>query len=279
METFFGDLFTFSLDLEDNSKKVQTTQFVDKDASLTVKNTDDHLAFYVTTPLIKPESGGIALSNRKILLTVNGKSSTVELEKPRGDSDQKNLVCRSIDPNGALQRDRATLQGARSSISVLVRITKRATPASVYGIENSALKIVGGNGWVRATAPISRHELRDHAGRADLIAFQGNIVSLDVDGSSMIPRTTDNYTAYGEFDVEFESKTKLRFSGDARALFKNGHRLNQTRWERITWAQQAFIGTLLLSLIGSIATYITVRVRSGLKIFWWSNLRASDAAS
>jgi hypothetical protein len=204
------------------------------------------------------------------------KTFTIEHEKPRGDPDAKELVCRSIDPNGALRRDRVALHEASSYLTALVRIAKRTTPASLYGIENSLLKVAGGDGWVHATTPTNYDSPRNQAGSADLLTFKGTIASLDVDGSSVTPRTTDDYTAYGDFDAAFESASKLRLHGSAKAFWRNGHRMNQTRWERLTWAQQAYIGTLLLTLFGSIATFITIHLRARTPLSWWSNLRNGD---
>jgi hypothetical protein len=277
LETNFGVLSFFWLDLEDGSKRARVTQFVNEDAELTLKNTDDGLTFYVAAPLMKSESGGIARSSRKLSVNVNGKSFTIEHEKPRAGSEDKELVCRSIDPNGALRRNRVALQEARSYLTALVRIAKRTTSASVYGIENSLLKIVGGNGWVHATTPINEDTWHNQTGSADLVMFKGNIASLDVDGSSVTPRTIDDYTAFGEFNAQFESATKLRISGSAKAFWKNGHRMNRTRWERLTWAQQAYIGAFLFTVFGSIATYITMQVRAKMKLSWWSNLRSGGA--
>jgi hypothetical protein len=158
-----------------------------------------------------------------------------------------------------------------------VRVAKRTTSASLYGIENSRLKIVGGNGWVHVTTPIERDAWRHQTGSVDFITFKGNIASLDVDGSPIPPRTTDHYTAFGEFDVQFESLTKLQISGSAKAFWKDGHRMNQTRWERLTWSQQAFIVTFLMTGFGSIAAYITIQVRTRMELSWWFNLRPNGA--
>ena len=88
----------------------------------------------------------------------------------------------------------------------------------------------------------------------------------------MIGRPIDGYNAFGEFTGSFESSTKLRFSGRAKALWKNAARVNPTKWERLSWEQRLAIVTAIFSILGSIAGYIVIQIRNDADIDWRPSL-------
>ena len=233
--TDFGMSVLYSLDLEPGSKKIKTTQFVDKNATLTVRNIGRELGFYINAPLMTSTAQqGIIPSGRTLAININSKSYFIETEKPRIAKEINELACKSLEPGGAVKNDRAAISGADSYSGVLIRISRRPAPASAYGIEDNVLKVLGGNGWVSLTRPTEKVIGRDGSGSLHLIAFKGNITNLDIDNQSIAGRPIDEYNAFGEFTGSFESPAKVRFSGQAKALWKNAARVNPTRWERLS---------------------------------------------
>jgi hypothetical protein len=271
LTTDFGMSVFYSRDLESSSKKIKTTQFVDKNAVLTIRNIGNDLGFYINAPLMTSKGPqGIIASGRTLNIKVDGKSYFIEAEKPKLSKKIGELICRSLEPGGAVKQDQATIAGADSYWGALIRVTRRPGPTSVYGIEDNLLKVLGGNGWVSLIRPTEQATDRDKAGSANLISFKGNIASLDIDGLSVTGRPIDAYDAFGEFTGSFESSTKLRFSGRAQALWKNAERVNPTKWERLSWAQRLAIMGTIFSMLGSIVGYIAIQIRNDSDIDWRS---------
>jgi hypothetical protein len=92
--------------------------------------------------------------------------------------------------------------------------------------------------------------------------------SLDIDDQSVTGRTIDDYTAFGELNGRFESSAKLRFTGRAKALWKNGGRVNPTKWERLSWEPRTAIIAAILALLGPLAGYIVMQIRKNSNIDW-----------
>jgi hypothetical protein len=274
--TDFGMSVLYSRDLELSSKRITTTQFVEKNATLVIKNTGRDLGFYVNATLLASKGQqGIIVSNRTLAVKIDGKSYFIEAEKPRGAKKIGELACRSLEPGGAVKQERATIAGADSFLGALIRVTKKQVPASIYGIEDNVLKVSGGNGWVSLTRPIEQAADQDKPGSVNFVSFKGNIASLDIDGRAVTGRPIDRYNAFGEFTGSFESSTKLRFSGRAQALWKNAERVNPTRWERLSWEQRLAIMGAIFSMLAPIVGYIAIQIRNDIDIDWRSTPKRS----
>jgi hypothetical protein len=269
--TDFGTPTLFSLDIEAGSKRIKITEFVQKNALLKVRNDGRALGFYVNAPLMAAKEQGIAAKGRSLLIKVDGKSYSVEAEKPRAGKKFGELECKSLEPKGILKQERAIIAGASSYLGALVRIVRRPATNSVYGIEDNLLEVFGGNGWVSLTRPSEQAIGRSKRGKVELVAFKGNIASLDIDNQSKPGRPIDQYTAFGEFTGDFEDSAKVRFSGRALALWKNAARVNPTKWERLSWEQRLAILGAIFSVLGSVVGYIAMQIRKNINITWRAN--------
>ncbi|MCK1526218.1 hypothetical protein IVB15_00160 [Bradyrhizobium sp. 182] len=274
MTTKFGSFAMYSIDLDSGSQRSKTTQFVDKDASIAVKSEGRSLGFYLNSVLASASDTGIVASGRTATITADGKTYSVQAAKPRGTSKTiGQLACRSVDAVGASKRDRVTIGGADAYLGFVVRVNKRFEPTSVYGVEESALDILGGNGWVSFLRPVGRKSSGDPSGSADFVAFEGNIASLDINKSSTTARPTDEYHALGEFVGSFEDAAKVRLSGIAKALWKNGGRENPTKWEKLGWEQRTAILTAIFSMLAALVGYVGKRIGNNVEIDWRPRLK------
>ena len=184
----------YSRDLEPDSKKIKTTEFVDKSATLSIRNSARDLGFYVNATLLATkDKQGVIASSRAIAIQVDRKAYLVEARKPGPTKKIGELACRSLEPGDAVKQDRTTIAGADSYLGALIRVSRRPAPAAIYGIEDNVLKILGGNGWVSVTRSIEQEVDRDKPGTVNLVSFKGNIVSLDIDGKSETGRPIDGY--------------------------------------------------------------------------------------
>jgi len=171
--TDFGISVLYSRDLEPDSKKIKTTEFVDKSATLTIQNIARDLGFYVNAILlISKEEQGIIASGRKLTIKIDGKSYFVEAEKTRVSKKIGELVCRSLEPGGALKQDEATVAGPDSYLGALIRISRRPALASAYGIEDNVLKILGGNDWVSLSRSTEQATDLDKSGSVHLVSLR-----------------------------------------------------------------------------------------------------------
>ncbi|UPJ68600.1 hypothetical protein [Bradyrhizobium sp. 191] len=274
MTTKFGSFAMYSLDLDSGSQRSKTTQFVDKDASIAVKSEGRSLGFYLNSVLASTSNPGITASGRTATIKADSKTYSIQAAKPRGTSKTiGQLACRSVDAVGAVKRDRVIIGGADAYLGLVVRLNKRQEPASVYGVEESALKILGGNGWVSFLRPAGRKSSDDPSGNADFVAFGGNIASLDIDKTSTTARPLDEYHALGDFVGSFDDTAKVRFSGIAKALWKNGGRENPTKWEKLGWEQRTAILTAIFSALVALVGYVAKRIGNNVEIDWRPRLR------
>ncbi|WP_144031475.1 hypothetical protein [Bradyrhizobium cosmicum] len=264
----------YSIGLDPGSKRSKTTQFADKDAELTVRSGGHSLGFYVNAILLAASGSGIAPSTRTFTIQADGKTYSIQVAKPRGTSKMiGELACRSVNPAGAVKRERATIAGSDAYLGATVRINKRPSPSSVYGVEESVLRVHGGNGWLTFLQPVDRGTGTGLSGSADFVSFKGNVASLDVDKTSATPRPIDEYHAVGEFVGSFEDAPKVRFAGIAKAFWKNGARENPTKWEKLGWEQRAAMATAIFSIMAGIVGYVAKRIRKDDEIDWRPHLR------
>ena len=145
MTTKSGSFAMYSIDADPSSKRSKTTQFADKDAELTVRSEGRSLGFYLNAVLLAAAGSGITPSTRTFTVKTDGKTYSIQAAKPRGATKTiGELACRSIDPAGAVKRDRATIGGPDAYLGAAVRINKRPATSSIYGVEESVLRVLGG---------------------------------------------------------------------------------------------------------------------------------------
>ena len=267
LTTDFGPLSLFGLDQDADSKKITFTQFVQENASITILNSSPDLTFFVNAPMIVDTKKGITGSNRTLNFAVDGKSYSITADKPRIDAKVDTLTCASVEPKRALQDERTTIAGTYTYFGAVVTITKRTSSNSVYGTDDSRLKVSGGNGW--ATLTRSSENPASEQGALEFLAFKGNISTIDVDARPVPSRAIDEYNAFGDISGRLESDSKVRFSGTAKAFWKNGARVNPTKWERLDWNERLFIFAILVGIAGPVTGYIFVQIQKNSRLDWW----------
>jgi hypothetical protein len=271
--TEFGSLGLFSLDSDSGSRTSKTTVFVGKSTELSIRSDGRSVGFYINAPLFSTSGSGIAASGRTMTVRVDGRAYAIEAAKPRTTSKTiGELACRSVDALGAVKRDRAKVGRADVYTGAVIRVEKRPAPSAIFGVEESMMQVLGGNGWISFARPTASRAAGERSGFADFLAFKGNVVSMDVDKSSTTARPIDEYHAFGEFTGSFEDSAKMRFAGVAKAFWKNGSRENPTKWEKLTWERGGPLLAAVISMLAGIIGFTAIRIRNDVQIDWRTRL-------
>ena len=101
----------------------------------------------------------------------------------------------------------------------------------------------------------------NRGGKLSLLNFIGHTSYLNIDGQLVTMQPFETFSAIGDLSGNFLEDGKLRFSGIARAVWKEGIRFNLTRWEKWEWTERS----LLLMFFGSILAMIFRIIASRLK--------------
>jgi hypothetical protein len=267
----FKSPLSFWIDRDPDTKQLKVTQLVDKNSVITIFDDERELAFYLYAPLAGDAEGSRIYSARTLHFIINGKTYLIEAAKPNVSAKNSPSPCRTLAPQGAIQKAQETIAGSESVFGVLIRINKR--PTSVYGAGDYELKLFGGTGWITLTGAEADEWRHGESGTVSFISFKGNIVSFDIDDSPTTPHPTDGYFAFGEMTGNLEGPTKIRISGTAKALWKNDARANPTKWERLRWEQRLYILGLTLTALGLILRVVITQIQKDHELQWLSSIR------
>jgi hypothetical protein len=248
----FGKLQTFWLDREAENQRVKITQFAPNDATISIWNHSDAFTIFINVPLFAESEKGIVSAARALQFSLNGLEYTVQ-SIPSGAPRDSILKCRSLPLRNILSAHLTSISEGLNYLGALIRVTKRLSPKSIYGVDDNEIKIVVGNGLVSIIQSIDDIARRHEAGTADFLNFLGNVASLDIDGGSIAIRSIDHYAAFGKFVGRFEQSGQLRFSGVAKALWREQARVNPTKWERLSWEPRLSILGIVAAALGSVA--------------------------
>jgi hypothetical protein len=106
------------------------------------------------------------------------------------------------------------------------------------------------NGWVTRKGVDATGE--DYLGQLALLSIGKNLSALSVRGQEERVAPEDRLFMVGEFQVHYVAGPKFMAIGSADAVWKNGVRLNRTRWEQLneTWkfGVLGLLGGLLLAI-------------------------------
>jgi hypothetical protein len=217
--------------LENETGKLpKYTQFVDDNARVDLTSSDG-AAFFISAELFSDSDRVIAPKSRSIVVTADGMPRSFSIEPDRRASGDNKLVCRSI-PTTKISGTTLATQPT-TSIGALVRI--RRNPADqTYSSDASQLSLANGYGWIAIETDATELKLRtQQSGKLTFISFQNGIVRLTVDNQVLSTDARDRFVAFGDFDVSFQSFAEVLLAGTTYALWKNGERMNPTKFESL----------------------------------------------
>lgn len=258
-------LAMFSMDRDTEAKKVRTTLSIAERMIVTHHSSAEELSFYLNGSLYDAENDQIVPTERSYKIAIDGKAYSISSAKrTRSTKRAGKLDCRSVRSGLTIGRDGTSIvSGAEAFFGVRVRIIKNANAPVQIG-RDSMLKLDGHGGWLTLTQPNEAVPTKSGVGRADFLAFKGNIANLDVGGAPTSTRLIDEFHAFGEFDGRIDSAARVRITGEAKALWKNATRVNTTKWEQLSEA-------IRLSIIGALSTALLATIA-----FLWRIIQRND---
>lgn len=257
-----NELSMFSLDRGDDANSIKLTQFLAKGWEAELKNEEDQLNFYINLPLFDVDVENTPPSPRSITLLIGGKELVMSMKPSMGARGPKiKNQCRLLGKPTETANGQLNFEGAKTSATIVLRIKRRAPVGTSSQMDPSSKVLLSGlNGWM--TVALDGNSFVTAAqGKTDLVTFRGSVSDLEVDGKTIPVKPTDQNTAFGEFESHFEAEKSVRFKGIAKALWKNGVRVNPTRWEQITWDQQLKLFAIVLAIFGPLVALVIAIVR------------------
>lgn len=137
-------------------------------------------------------------------------------------------------------------------IGVLVRIVPRIQePVDVLFPSYAETLVKGVDGWLEIEGlPIDQFN-ESALGVASMLQLTGGVETFTVDGKVFDAGPSCDIQAFGKFYGMYRADATLRFRGSAKAIWKDGKRLNSTKWERLTTeAQLAILGAIITFCLG-----------------------------
>jgi hypothetical protein len=180
------------------------------------------------------------------------------------------IECKELPAPESLEAGKAaSINSNAVVVGVLVRIDR--SPTSRYSSEDSVLRASNGSGWITISGLRVKDLSRAKSGQVSFVQFAGNIVNLGVDEAKVIPNPAATYTTIGDFEGSYQRDGQLRFLGTAKALFKDGNRMNPTKWEKLSWSRCAFLLSMIGSLLVALAKFIIGGLKRNSPSSWLSN--------
>ena len=206
--------------------------------------------------------------NRTLHIRSGEHEETVEFEGPTEMSSNE-IKCQELPSNQPLEAGKAVMHDLSAVVGVLVRIDRG--PTASYTGEDGELRATNGSGWITIRGLRTERLPRAKRGRASFVQFSGNVVNLEINDTQVTPNPAASYTTIGDFEGSYERGGQLRFVGTAKALFKDGNRMNPTKWETLSWARGAFLLGMIGSLLVALARFVISDLKRSSPSSWLSH--------
>lgn len=237
---------------EKDGSGLELTYFLVQKNVLTHK-TRGATEFLLRAPLQKVEDHKSSPISRTISLKINGRDQQIRFNAERKMDLRRKLQCHAI-PNAIAASGQVPATSSAFIPAVYVKIEPVERPLETFQSFDSELLVDGLDGPFETDA-IKKDALKGHQfGYTDLISLSGNVTDLTLDGVGVPTKAGDQIFVLGEITGRFGEAGEANFDGTAKVLWRNGSRINKTRWEKLSTEWQlallASLGSLLLGLYG-----------------------------
>jgi hypothetical protein len=256
------------MDKGEDNDTIKLTEFVDEGAHLDFLEPPGATEFFLYAFRLKTTGTNATIQNRTLHIRSGEDEESVDFEGPMEMSSKK-IKCKELPAHEPLEARKAVIRDSSAIVGVLVRIDRG--PTSYYSREDSELRAANGSGWITISGLRVQDLPRAKRGRASFMQFAGNIVNLEVDDAQVTPNSAATYTTIGDFEGSYEKGGQLRFLGTAKALFKDGNRMNPTKWETLSWDRCAFLLSMIGSLLAALAKFVISSLKKNSPSSWLSH--------
>lgn len=251
----------FSIERETTSKSLNFIQSIDKNSRLTISNTNDHSAFYMTAPIVDTKGKTIIESNRTLIIRTDKQVIKAKVSLPQNLSPTKKVKCSAISTKKAFSKEKFTLENG-INVGAHVRIKANAIKKNLINLDPLSETIISGTAGLISFKGLNENSfMHGSQGYIKFIRFKGNIQLLKVDGIQSNINVFDRYYAFGDFNGSYETNAQLRIVGQAKILSKENRRMNPTKWEKLEWEAR----TILISIFSALVIFLCSPIISRLK--------------
>lgn len=258
-------LAMFSIDRSTDTKEIKTTLSTNEPMEILHKSNATEMIFHLNADLAKADGDKVVSADRTYQVEIDGVTYVIKGVGSGGSRKVGELNCRSLRNSMQAARGAPSVFVAQAFIGLRIRITRKAD--APIQLPFSVLRIKGQGGWLELTQPGASNDMAGK-GAVEYVGFKGNVSNLDAAGLTVPARSIDEFQAFGDFKGRFEDGTKIRLSGKAKAFWKNGARVNPTKWEQLSeTVRLAVVGAVWAGLI-TMVTFLWRIIGRNRKVDW-----------
>jgi hypothetical protein len=257
----------FWINKNESDGKIELQQFVTENALLNFESGKDEDSFYISALSIDRKNDDFVSFNRAFHVIVDKKEYEIKFESQNVEPATE---CKTYFLDRQNFHDGFVFSSPIPLIGIFVKIRKslKSNPLSSSGIGN--INLSGSSGWIKVDG-LSKNDLsHTNPGYLGMIEFKGNISNFTLDGANVSSSPISEYTAIGDLYGRFETSGQLRLFGTSEAFWRDGSRINRTRWELLSPELQVFFLTVFGGSIMFLCRIIYVRIKDNTPVAWIS---------
>lgn len=261
LEVTDSPISSFSIDNDQALSSVDITEFLAPDARVAT-STDGSISIRLTGATLVRSEDRTVLSEKNFTLNVDGTTIRLELLPPPILSDDEISDCSFLDAeadeSGNFRLNSVVMGG------VLLMIERTTVPVGYVNDTDGILRIENANGWLKVP-DISTQSLNNAEGRVNFLSFSSPSSRVVIDGTQVDMTAGQNFSGFGNVYTRYRNDGVLLASGELKAAWGEGKRLNQTRWERLPTE-------LRIAILTAFATFMLWASRRLIRFDWpsWS---------
>lgn len=259
LEVMDSPISSFSIDNDQALSSVDITEFLSPDARVAT-STDGSISIRFTGATLVRSEDRTVLSEKYFTLNVDGTTLRFVLLPPPMLSDDETTDCSFLDAeadeSGNFILNNVVMGG------VLLMIERKAVPVGYVKDTDGILHIENANGRLRVP-DISVPSLSTAEGRVDFLSFSSPSSGVVIDGMQVDMTGGQNFVGFGDVYTRYRYDGVLLATGELKAAWSEGKRLNQTRWERLPTE-------LKIAILSAFSAFVLWASRRLIR-FDWSN--------
>lgn len=228
-EVVESPLSSFWIDNDQALSSVDITEFLATDARVTT-STDGTISIRLTGATLVRGEETTVFSEKFFTMNVDDTTLRLELLPPPMLSDEEASNCSFLDAKadrgGNLRLNNVVMGG------VLLMIERKTVPIGYVNDTDGILHIEDANGWLKLPN-ISTQSLNNAGGRVNFLSFSSPSSRVVIDGAQVDMTAGQNFAGFGSVYTRYRNDGVLLATGELKAAWGEGKRLNQTRWERV----------------------------------------------
>lgn len=179
-------------------------------------------------------------ASRTIRFAVNGDRRELRLRPSASTQESELLHCQPIRDLRWPAAEVAEYGPEFPIVSLVFKLTRNEAVDGAFTTIESEAVVQGADGWA-TIAEVERRAVG--LGELGLLDLSQDLRALEVDRRLVSVQPSDRLFIVGDLRGSYTDRGELRVTGPARAIWKNGIRLNRTLWENLTdtW-QLALVG-------------------------------------